>query len=274
MLFRRIVLSALLIGALSGLLLSGVQRWQVIPIIGAAEGYEQARTSAMAEAKQDAAATHAGHAHGHGGHAHAVASDEHAGHSQDADAWAPADGAERIAYTVLSNVLSAAGFALLLLAAMATALKYGAGAGRSRAARLDWRYGLLWGLAGYGVFFVAPSLGLPPEIPGADAAAFESRQLWWTLTVLSTGAGLAVLAFGRSPWCWAGLVLVAIPHVMGAPQLGSSPFADYPANVAGQMSALARDFVWATALTNAIFWLALGALSGWTAKRYVKDALA
>lgn len=274
MLFRRIVLSALLIGALSGLLLSGVQRWQVIPIIGAAEGYEQARTPAMAEPQREAAPTQAHAGHGDDGHVHAVAVHEHAGHSHEAGAWAPADGAERIAYTVLSNVLSAAGFALLLLAAMAAALKYGAGSGRGVATRVDWRYGLLWGLAGYAVFFVAPSLGLPPEIPGADAAAFESRQSWWTLTVLSTGAGLAVLAFGRSPWRWAGLVLLAIPHVMGAPHLGSSPFADYPANVAGQMSALARDFVWATALTNAVFWLVLGALSGWTAKRYVKEALA
>lgn len=271
MLFRRIVLSALLIGALSGLLLSGVQRWQVIPIIGAAEGYEQARTPAMAEPQREAAHTHADQ---HAGHSHAGAVHEHAGHQHEAGAWEPADGAERIGYTVLSNVLSAAGFALLLLAAMAAALKYGARSERRVATRLDWRYGLLWGLGGYAVFFVAPTLGVPPEIPGADAAAFESRQLWWTLTVLSTAAGLAMLAFGRSPWRWIGLVLLAVPHVMGAPHLGTSPFATYPANVAGQMSVLARDFVWATALANAVFWLVLGALSGWTAKRYVKEALA
>lgn len=275
MLFRRLVLSALLIGALSGLLLSGVQRWQVIPIIGAAEGYERVRTPPTVEPVGAAARVH-GHAGGpESGHSHAVAGRDSAGdHHHEAGAWAPADGAERIAFTVLSNVLSAAGFALVMLAAMTAALRYGAGTRRSAATRLGWRSGLLWGLAGYAVFFVAPTLGLRPEIPGAEAAAFGSRQLWWTVTVASTAAGLALLAFGRSPWRWAGAALLAVPHVVGAPHLGTGPFADYPASVAGEMSALARDFVWATALANAVFWLVLGALSGWTAKRYVKEALA
>jgi len=262
MLFRRIVLSALLIGVLSGLLLSGAQRWQVIPIIGAAESYEQARAPRTAEPAHAA------------GHTHAAADGPAAGHPHDAGAWAPADGAERIAFTVLSNVLSASGLALLMLVSMMAAQRYGAATGRHGPARLDWRSGLLWGLAGYAVFFVAPALGLPPEIPGAEAAAFESRRLWWVFTVVSTAAGFALLAFGRSPWRWVGLALVAVPHVIGAPHLGTSPFADYPAQAAGRMTALARDFVWATALANAAFWLALGALSGWAAKRYVKEALA
>lgn len=276
MLFRRIVLSALLIGALSGLLLSAVQRWQVIPIIGAAEGYEGARMPPTVEPVGAAAHVY-GHAAGQeAGRSHAVAGHDSAGdHHHEAGAWEPADGAERIVFTVLSNVLSAAGFALVMLAAMTAALRYGAGTRRSAATRLGWRSGLLWGLAGYAVFFVAPTLGLPPEIPGAEAAAFESRQLWWTVTVLSTAAGLALLAFGRSPWRWAGVVaLLVVPHVVGAPHLGISPFADYPASVARELSALARDFVWATAVANAVFWLVLGALSGWTAKRYVKEALA
>jgi len=256
MLFRRIVLSALLIGALSGLLLSGVQRWQVIPIIETAEVYERARAPSTAEPIREAAQAHADHSH--------------AGHSHDAGAWEPAAGSERLAYTVLSNVLGAAGFALALLAAMAAASKYGTG----RAARLDWRYGLLWGLAGYTVFFLAPTLGLPPEIPGAAAAAFESRQLWWTVTVLGSAVGLTLVVFGRSPWRWAGLVFLAAPHVVGAPHLATGPFADYPLGAAERMSALARDFVWATAIANAVFWLALGAMSGWTVKRYVRTALA
>ena len=30
--------------------------------------------------------------------------------------------------------------------------------------------GLLWGLAGYAVFCLAPTMGLPPELPGTAAA--------------------------------------------------------------------------------------------------------
>lgn len=248
MLFRRIVFSALLVGALSGLLLSAVQRWQVIPIINTAERFEQAREAAPT--------------HGEAGHEHA------------AGAWEPAEGTERISYTVLSNVLTAAGFALVMLAAMAILFRRSAAAERKAATKLDWRYGLLWGLAGYIVFFVAPALGLPPEIPGAETAPLESRQLWWVFTVVCTAAGLVVAAFGKSPWRWVGFALLAVPHLVGAPQLGTSPFAELPAEVAAEMAQLARRFVWATAFANGVFWIVLGSLSGWAAQRFVKQVVA
>lgn len=247
MLLRHLVLSALLVGALSGLLLSAVQRWQVIPIIDAAERFEQARAAVPT--------------HGEAGHEHA------------AGAWEPAEGAERIGYTVLSNVLTAAGFALVMLAAMAILFRRSA-AGRKAATRREWRYGLLWGLAGYVVFFVAPSLGLPPEIPGAEAAPLESRQLWWAFTVVCTAAGPAVAAFGKSPWRWAGLALLLVPHLVGAPHFGASAFAEYPPAAAAEMTKLAKRFVWATAITNGVFWIVLGALSGWAAQRFVRKAVA
>ena len=129
MLFHRVVLSALLVGALSGLLLSAVQRWQVIPIIDAAERFEQARTPQAVEPARGEV-----QAHDHGAHVHS------------ATAWEPAEGAERIGFTVLSNVLTAAGFALIMLVAMAAALRRrDTATQRKAAARLDWRYGLLWG---------------------------------------------------------------------------------------------------------------------------------
>ena len=214
MLLRRLVLSALLVGALSGLLLSAIQRWQVIPIIDTAERFEQARTPQLGgEPALEAARARAGAGHQPADHEHA------------AGTWEPADGVERIGFTVLSNVLTAVGFALVLLAAMAILFRRSA-ARRQAATKLDWRYGLLWGLAGYAVFFVAPALGLPPEIPGAEAAPLESRQIWWVLTVVATAAGLAGAAFGKSPWRWAALALLVVPHLLGAPHLGASPFAD------------------------------------------------
>lgn len=265
MLFRRIVLSALLVGALSGLLLSAIQRWQVIPIIDAAEQYEQARTPQASGAADEAAHVHAA---GAGEHAHAAA------HEHAADAWEPAAGMERIGFTVLSNVLTAVGFALVMLAIMSTTLRRSVvTGGRKAMAKLDWRHGLLWGLAGYAVFFVAPSLGLPPEIPGSVAAPLESRQVWWLLTAACTAAGIAVVAFGKSPWRWAGLALIAVPHVIGAPHSGMSPFVGFPAETAADMAVLAKRFVWASAIANGLFWIVLGSASAWTARRFLKDAL-
>lgn len=253
MLFRRIVLCALLVGAVAGLLLSAVQRWQVIPIITAAERFEQASQGV-------------GSAHGEA-QAHEHAGRDDGKHVHPATAWEPAEGAERIGFTVLSNVLTAAGFALVMLAVMAAALK------RHVVTRFDWHYGLLWGATGYAVFFVAPALGLPPEIPGAEAAPLEARQLWWALTAVCTAVGLAGAAFGKTPWRWAALALLAVPYLAGVPHSSANPFADHPAAAAAELGNLARQFVWATAFANAMFWLALGGMSGWAARRFLKEAV-
>lgn len=63
MLFRQIVLFAVLVGASAGLALTLVETWQVIPIIHSAERFEGA-------ASTDAHADHAvAHTHEHGEHA-------------------------------------------------------------------------------------------------------------------------------------------------------------------------------------------------------------
>jgi cobalt transporter subunit CbtA len=250
MVFNRIVLCALLVGAVTGLVLSAIQLWQVIPIIRSAERFEHARASQVTKPAPEAA------------HAH-----ENAEHAHPAGEWEPAEGAERTGYTLLSNVLTAVGFALAMLATMSALLR------RNPAAKFDWRYGLLWGLAGYVVFFGAPALGLPPEIPGAEAAALESRQLWWVLAVICTAAGFVVVAFGKSAWRWAALGLLLVPHLMGAPHLAASPFADYPPDAAAELAELARQFVWATAIANALFWLTLGIASVWVVRRFLKEAV-
>ena len=257
MLFRRIVLCALLVGAVSGLLLSAVQLWQVVPIIHRAEQFEQARASQMPEPAR--AATHV---HEHAGQAHA------AGHAHPAGEWEPAEGAERTGYTMLANVLTAIGFALLMLTAMMASVRH------SSVADFDWRRGLLWGAAGYAIFFVAPSLGLPPEIPGAEAAPQEARQLWWIVTVACAAVGLGVVAFGKTYWRWAALGLLVVPYWVGAPHLASNPFADYPPAAAVDLTDLARQFVWATALANAFYWLVLGSASAWAVRRFLKEAVA
>jgi len=238
--FRKIVSAALLSGVLAGLLLTGVQRVQVIPALLQAEVYEA----------QAAEAAPAGHVHdlAEHGHEHAVAAEhEHvaatAEHHHDPDAWKPANGWERTFYTAVANISLAIGFALLLGAAISF-----------RGGVSGWHSGLLWGLAGYAVFFVAPSLGLPPEVPGAETARLFDRQLWWFLTVLATAGGLALLVFSRTELVKAaGGVLLLVPHLIGAPQ----------PQIHGSAAPeeLAHAFVSAAILANAIFWLALGSLT-------------
>lgn len=252
MLFRRLVLCALLVGALAGIFLSVVQRWQVVPLIAAAERFEASAAVPV---------------HGEPGHNHAIDHEEaasgNAEHEHGAAEWAPAEGAERTAYTVLANVLTATGFALLLLTAMSGAQAWRGSAPVSAA------QGLLWGVAGYLSVYVAPALGLPPEIPGAQSAAPEARQLWWLLAVAATAGGLALLAFGRSPWRWAGLLALAAPHLVGAPQHAGSPFAAHGPAAAAELTVIASQFLAATAIANALYWLALGGLAAWAFRRWL-----
>jgi len=240
---RRIAPVVLLAGALAGLLLTAVQQVQVSRIIlqaevyeeaAAAKAHEQAHAAASAPASTGAPAASEAHEHEH----------EHA------DEWEPANGFERTAYTVLANVSMAIGFGLFLAAAIIVS-------GR----KVTWRSGLLWGLAGYLVFFVAPSLGLPPEVPGTVAAPLHARQLWWIMTAGLTAAGLGLGVYARH---WAlkllGLVLLIVPHLVGAP---------HPAVPGGAApEELAQAFIHATALANGIFWLALGGLTGYFYRKF------
>jgi predicted cobalt transporter CbtA len=78
---------------------------------------------------------------------------------------------------------------------------------------------------------------------------------------MSTATALALLAFGRH-WALklAALALLFVPHLVGAPQ----PLVH--ASVAPEY--LQRSFVYATALANGVFWLALGGLTGFFHKRF------
>jgi cobalt transporter subunit CbtA len=225
---RRILTAGLFAGLIAGTAVTVVQMLQITPLILAAEVFED---SAPAPA-----------------HVHDGATAGEHDHDGAPEAWAPADGLERGAFTWLANILTGTGFGLILAAAMAFA-------GRPT----DARRGLLWGLAGYGVFAVAPALGLPPELPGMMAADLAARQVWWIMTVGGTAAGLALIVFAPSkpykrPLQVAGLALILLPHLLGAPHLAAE---------AGAVPAeLAARFVVASLAAAALFWVVLGAVVG------------
>ena len=253
MLFRRLFLCALFVGLLTGLFDSVVQRWQVVPLILAAEVFEESAAPAAAE-----------HAHADG-----------AAHSHAAEAWEPEKGLERTSYTVLANVLNAMGSALLLLPLLAfwnrqragqpLALQKGYGA--------SVRYGLAWGAAGWVCLFALPALGLAPELPGMQAAELQARQIWWSLTVACGAGGLALLCLVKANWRVLGLGLLVLPFAIGAPQHAGSPFAGMEADVALQMQQLHAQFVVASAVASALQWLLLGTLSALAVARWLSPLL-
>jgi cobalt transporter subunit CbtA len=117
----------------------------------------------------------------------------------------------RAGYTLLFNCLGAFGYGLLLAACYAL---------RGSVTPM---VGLLWGVAGFASFSLAPALGLPPELPGMQAADLAARQLWWVLTATTTAAGLACIAFSRSLVLrLLGVVVIVVPHIAGAPQVSEA----------------------------------------------------
>ena len=280
MLFRRIITNALFIGFLSGLLFTAVQYVGVSPIIFAAEEYEVAEP-AVDKAVVDKAVVdkpvlgktvvqdhHAGQAVSaqEAGHHHAeqnVAAQE-TGHHHDEEAWGPEDGLERTLYTLLANVLAGIGFAAILLAVMSQLQLQGV-------TKLSIVKGFAWGAAGFIAFFAAPGIGLPPEIPGIEAAPLDNRQSWWLLTVLASGIGIGTLAFAKSYFKLIGPALISMPYLIGAPHPTGPEFMHPDASVVAILTDLHHQFIIASGVTNLIFWLALGSLCAWAVNRHVLD---
>jgi cobalt transporter subunit CbtA len=229
--FRNIVVVAALAGAIAGLGMTIAQQLSTVPLILKAEVYEQG-AEAPAHDHADAAAQAGAHEHGDEG-------------------WAPADGFERTAFSVLANIVTGIGFALVLVAVSELF-------GGIR----DWRQGVFWGLAGFAVFTLAPGLGLPPELPAMPAAELGPRQLWWVVTALCTATALGLLVYQRSLVAvLAAIALLVVPHLIGAPQPASfeTPIPE----------GLHHSFVVAVVLTTLLFWVLLGGLAGLFRGRFV-----
>jgi cobalt transporter subunit CbtA len=221
---RAILLAAVVAGALAGLVVTGLQALRLVPLILQAETYEQGEALAP---------------HGEVSDAHAAPD---AGATGEAG-WAPETALQRTLATTFANLVTAIGFALLLAAALA--LTGGAG----------WHRGLLWGLGGYAAFVLAPSLSLPPSLPGMPEAPLEARQLWWLATVVATATGLVLLIRLRV-WYGAllGVLCLVLPHLIGAPA---------PGNEDGPVPAeIVHAFRSATQTTSLVFWSVLGTATG------------
>ncbi len=227
---RRVLVTGLTAGLLAGLFAAAIQISWITPIIQQAEIYESA------EAPDPASRP------GASGASFVLPATRRL--EGDEGAWAPEDGIERTLFTVLANVLTGVGFGFILVAAFTLS-------GR----QVDPGRGVLWGLAGFAVFTLAPALGLPPELPGMVAADLGARQTWWIGTVVSSAGGLALIVFARHRLLKGlGLVLLLAPHAVGAPHPGQ-----FGTKVPGE---LAAEFAVASLFTAALFWTALGGIAG------------
>ncbi|KEJ90522.1 CbtA family protein [Sulfitobacter donghicola] len=113
--------------------------------------------------------------------------------------------------SIVFTMLTYTGYAMMLVALMLLA--------EERGAEVTARSGIIWGVAGFIAAHLAPGFSLAPELPGVAAADVGVRQIWWFATVISAGIAMWLLAFGRNWAMWgAAMILLAAPHVIGAPE--------------------------------------------------------
>jgi cobalt transporter subunit CbtA len=238
----RVLLAALLAGIAAGFLYGAVQHVRLTPLILEAEKYEKAGD---------------GHTHDHAATSMATtteATPPAAKTAPEEEAWAPQEGAERTLFTFLASIVAGAGFAAILAA---VSLLSGV--------RITPRNGVLWGLAGFLAVHVAPAAGLAPELPGMPAADLVARQVWWVGTILATGAAIWLFTQRNEMWAKvAAVILVALPHIIGAPQP--------PTHESGVPAGLSAEFAANTLAAAALLWLALGGFLGFAMDRFVKEA--
>ena len=235
---RETAVAAVVAGLIAALVFTVVQSVWVTPLILQGEVYEDAAEAAPHSTGITLSSmTMAVHHHDE---AHEVAA---GGHHHDENDWKPEDGWQRTLFTFGANLLMGVGYAFVLVALY-----------------LLWReprnilVGALYGVAGFLVFFAAPAIGLPPELPGTAAAELSIRQEWWAMTAAATALGL-FLVFSQRGW-WMrilGFMIAVAPHFVAAPQ---------PAVESSLAPAeLQSQFQVATTVANAAFWLVLGVAS-------------
>ena len=238
----RVVLAVLLAGIAAGLVIGVVQHVRLTPLILEAEAFERAGSPT--------------------GHSHDAAAAEPAQPSADdhdhdhGDGWAPENGWQRTLATTVTAAMTGAGFGAILAAlSLLTGLK------------ITRRNGMLWGLCGFLAVTLAPSVGLPPELPGMAAADLLARQVWWVSTIAATAAGIYLIATQTQPWALViAAAIIVTPHVIGAPV---APHGEsiIPAE-------LVARFVANSIAANAVFWCFIGLFLGLVLDRTAKDIYA
>ena len=240
MTLRNLILSALMVGVISGLCYGLFQQLQVNPLIYAAEVYEVAEPTA--------ATANDGHSHDHG------------------EAWGPEDGMPRMAFTLGSNITIAFALALIMISLMALHNQ------KSLKPKLNALRGAAWGIVAMFCFFVAPAmLGLHPEVPGTNAAELESRQIWWLFCALASALGIAVVYYGSVLLKAVGVLIVAAPHLIGAPLPTEHGFANTDPVAIQALTELTSQFYMMTAIGMLILFIIMGVLSGLSLKKFVRN---
>lgn len=251
------LLAALMAGLIAGIFMTAAQELRVVPLILHAEEYEgkepAAEQPADTETQQHSSLGRSSMV-GEILSALSPVTPAYAHEGEHEEEGGIMFGMSRFSGTLLANLVAGAGFGLLL-----------AGASLVFNYPITLRNGALWGACGWLTVHLLPAVGLPPELPGFPAADLHDRQIWWIATIVLSVSGLYLVVLrGEIAAKIIGLVLIAAPHVYGAPQ---------PSDISSPVPAvLGAEFAVAALATTLAFWIVLGVISGYLNDRFLKSA--
>jgi cobalt transporter subunit CbtA len=234
----KIILSTLIAGLLAGLVMAGLQYVRLTPLIQAAEIYESPETEAIAEANKPCVETMPGMK---------MCNDD------GRPSWKPDNGWQRTLLTTTASLLTGAGFAILMV-----------GVSMLTNIAITKQNGMIWGICGFIAVSLAPSIGLPPELPGMPAADLHSRQIWWIGTILATGLAIYMWIKARDYWWQICAIIIAVIPQFFAPISTSKTEGNLPAS-------LASEFAANSLAANLIMWLAIGYFVSVALQKYQKE---
>ncbi len=237
----KIILSTLFAGLLAGLILAGIQYVRLTPLIQAAEVYETPETEAIAEANKPCVETMPGMK---------MCSDD------GRPSWKPEEGWQRTISTTTASLLAGAGFAIMMV-----------GVSMLLNIPITMQNSFVWGVCGFIAVALAPSVGLPPELPGMAAADLYTRQIWWVATIAATSAALYMWLFAKNYWWQFAAAIIAIAPQLFAPINTAKSESNLPAS-------LAAEFASSSLAANLIMWLAISFFVAVALEKYQKDIAA
>ena len=227
--FKNIFVSAVVCGAIAGVLATVMQMLLVTPLLMEAELFETGQSM------------------------HFITDGSPESPIKHVDIW---EDPYRHLMTLCFNLVTFTGFGFILIAAMAFFQK--------RGFTLSKAEGIVAGVSGFIVFQLAPSVGLPPELPGTIGVTVGLKQTWWIITILSTTVGILLLFLDKHKVVsGVGIIFVTIPHLIGHPKL-ETYFGVAPPE-------LAAEFASRALAVSLIAWIILGVISSQFWKYLEKD---
>jgi|TARA_B110000008_G_scaffold163709_2_gene164072 cobalt transporter subunit CbtA len=227
--FKNIFVSAVVCGAIAGVLATVMQMLLVTPLLMEAELFETGQSM------------------------HFITDGSPESPIKHVDIW---EDPYRHLMTLCFNLVTFTGFGFILIAAMAFFQK--------RGFTLSKAEGIVAGVSGFIVFQLAPSVGLPPELPGTIGVTVGLKQTWWIITILSTTVGILLLFLDKHKVVsGVGIIFITIPHLIGHPKL-ETYFGVAPPE-------LAAEFASRALAVSLIAWIILGVISSQFWKYLEKD---